>query len=93
MEQNLQVMEYLTEGLKQLSLNVSSLALDKMVNYFELLLQANDSLNLISPKQDLKTRVGVHLLDSLTPLLWSDWPQTLSAMDLGSGGGLPAIPL
>lgn len=93
MEQKLQIKEYLADGLDQLGLDASLLPLDKIIAYFELLLQANNSLNLISAKQDLKTKVAVHLLDSLTPLLWSDWPLILSVMDLGSGGGLPAIPL
>lgn len=92
MEQ-LGIKENLLLGLEQLGLELDPAALDKMISYFEKLLKANDSLNLISAKQDLKTRVAVHLLDSLTPRLWLDWPAVLSAMDIGSGGGLPAIPL
>lgn len=93
MEPQSQIRAYLEEGLEQLGLSGSSLDLDKLIAYFEMLLRANDSLNLISSRQDLRTRVAVHLLDSLTPLLWTDWPRSLSALDLGSGGGLPAIPL
>lgn len=89
----MQIEEYLQEGLDQLGLSSFSLPIARLTAYFELLLTANDSLNLISAKQDLRTRVAVHLLDSLTPLLWDNWPPNLSAMDLGSGGGLPAIPL
>lgn len=42
---------------------------------------------------DIPAQIGSHLLDSLSPLLWSGWPEALRALDLGSGGGLPAIPL
>lgn len=93
MEPRIQIEQYLNEGLEQLGLGGLSLPLDRIIDYFEMLLSANESLNLISPRQELKTRVAVHLLDSLSPLLWSGWPRALSALDLGSGGGLPAIPL
>ena len=93
MEPQLQIEDYLHEGLERLGLSGLDLPIAELSLYFKMLLRANDSLNLISSKQDLKTRVAVHLLDSLTPLIWDNWPQVLSAMDLGSGGGLPAIPL
>lgn len=92
-EPYLQARDYLRAGLDGLGLDYTALDLDRIMAYFERLLTANAALNLISPKQDLRTRVAVHLVDSLSPLLWTDWPARLNGLDLGSGGGLPAIPL
>ena len=66
---------------------------DRLLAYFELLLAHNEKVNLISARQSRPVQVVVHLVDSLTPLLWPDWPATGRALDLGSGGGLPALPL
>lgn len=84
----------LAEGLGALGIKIGDEAADKLVAYFLLLRQKNEVINLISPKQDLRTQVLVHLVDSLTPLLWPQLPSgPLKALDFGSGGGLPAIPL
>jgi 16S rRNA (guanine527-N7)-methyltransferase len=83
----------LTEGLSQLGLEIESTATERVATYFTLLLERNRSVNLISPKQDLQTQIVVHLVDSLSLKLFDFWPDKLSALDFGSGGGLPAIPL
>lgn len=80
-------------GLNILGLNLTEKVTADILVYFNLLLKANKRFNLISEQQDLMTKVAVHLLDSLTPLLYLEWPQTQSILDIGSGGGLPAIPL
>ena len=66
---------------------------DRLLAYFELLLDRNEKINLISSRQTRPVQVVVHLVDSLTPLLWPDWPNQARALDLGSGGGLPGLPL
>lgn len=83
----------LKDGLNELSLSVSEEKIENLLLYFKILLDKNTQVNLISKKGDLKSRIASHLLDSLTPLLWSGWPDSLSALDIGAGGGLPAIPL
>lgn len=85
------VKDILAAGLSELGLRLPSEFLNKVETYFKLLVAKNSQLNLISPKQDLKTKVAVHLIDSLTPLLWDNWPHECQALDIGSGGGLPAI--
>ncbi len=80
-------------GLAQLNLNVPLETQDRVLDYFVLLLEKNQTLNLISARQDSVTRVFVHLVDSLTPLLWTDWPKKARVLDIGSGGGLPGFPL
>ena len=82
------------DGLEKLSLSLTEENIENLLLYFKLLLAKNIQVNLISKQGDVKSRIASHLLDSLTPLLWSGWPNTsLAALDIGSGGGLPAIPL
>jgi len=85
--------DVLLEGLDKLNLPVAEDKIISLLDYFDLLLYKNESLNLISSKQSLKDQVVIHLIDSLTPLLWDNWPDDCKALDIGSGGGLPAIPL
>ena len=83
----------LIEGLSLLGIELDGKIIDRMIDYFTLLLKANESVNLISPRQDLRTQTVVHLVDSLSLLLIDNLPHGISALDFGSGGGLPAIPL
>ena len=80
-------------ALAALGLQLEDEIKDRLLAYFELLLAGNKRVNLISSRQPLSVQVVVHLVDSLTPLLWPDWPGQAQALDLGSGGGLPALPL
>lgn len=80
-------------GLTEMGLDLSEHNIDLILQYFEFLLKMNEHINLISRKMDLTAQISNHLLDSLTPLLWTGWTDELVALDLGSGGGLPAIPL
>jgi len=60
--------------------------------YLEQLWTGNKELNLFSRKMEWDDLVHLHLIDSLLAL--PHWPQdTRHVVDLGSGGGFPAIPL
>ena len=84
----------LSESLEALGITIHREAQSKLIAYLAILLEKNERVNLISSKQDLRTKTIIHLVDSLTPLMWSDWPTgRIKALDFGSGGGLPAIPL
>jgi len=66
--------------------------LQRFDHYLELLLEQNAMVNLISrttPPHEYWTK---HFLDSLMPLKCLDL-STQRALDFGSGGGLPGIPL
>lgn len=67
-------------------------ALDALERYVALLLEANARLNLtrvVEPDDVAR----LHLLDSLAALPLLDAAAPSRAIDLGSGGGVPAIPL
>ena len=83
----------LDSALTALGLQLAPEVKDRLLAYFELLLARNEKINLISSRQLRPVQVVVHLVDSLPPLLWPDWPTQGRALDLGSGGGLPALPL
>lgn len=67
-------------------------ALDALERYVALLLSANERLNLtrlVEPDDVAR----LHLLDALAALPLLDAASASHAADLGSGGGVPAIPL
>jgi 16S rRNA (guanine(527)-N(7))-methyltransferase RsmG len=68
----------------------------KLAGYVELLLEANERINLVSRRSaSVEEIVTRHLADSLRglPHLPPGRPGRLVLVDVGSGGGFPAIPL
>lgn len=65
---------------------------DMLCRYVELLLEWNKKINLVS-RRDTETIWSSHILHSLSPLFLLDIPIGVAALDLGTGGGLPGIPL
>lgn len=71
-------------------------AADRLAAYLDLLLRANEEMNLVSGREAVpETLVSRHLLDALeaVPLLPAAADRGLRLLDVGSGGGFPAIPL
>ena len=60
--------------------------------YVERLLEWNKKINLIS-RRDVENVWFSHILHSIAPLFYVDIPQGWRILDIGSGGGLPGIPL
>ncbi len=78
-------------------LRMNGLSLDgeisaRMVAYVDLLLQWNRRVNLVS-RRDSANIWESHILHSLSPLLMLDIAPGSRWLDLGSGGGLPGIPM
>ena len=61
-------------------------------HYVELLLDWNSKINLIS-RRDEENVWYAHILHSISPLFLVEIPANSKIIDLGSGGGLPGIPL
>lgn len=81
--------EQLAAGLAQLGIDLTAEARDKLTAYLDLLLKWNRTYNLTALR-DPEQGLTHHLLDSLAILPWVG-PEPL--LDVGSGGGLPGIPL
>ncbi|MDA1073245.1 MAG: 16S rRNA (guanine(527)-N(7))-methyltransferase RsmG [Proteobacteria bacterium] len=82
-----------TQRLGQLitsaGVSLDSVGLAKLIEYRDLLLRWNQVTNLVSRK-DIDRLEARHLVDSLTLVPWLNGERIA---DLGSGGGLPGIPL
>ncbi|MBS0286481.1 MAG: 16S rRNA (guanine(527)-N(7))-methyltransferase RsmG [Proteobacteria bacterium] len=77
------------QGIKAMSLTASALQISQCVDYLELLFKWNQRLNLTAIRNP-QEMVSRHLLDSLSvmPYLHGD-----RIIDVGTGAGLPGIPL
>jgi 16S rRNA (guanine527-N7)-methyltransferase len=81
----------LTRGLGELALALPATSVDKLLAYLDLLAKWNKTYNLTAVRDPLQA-VSHHLLDSLAVLReLARFPGSLA--DIGSGGGLPGIPL
>ena len=81
----------LQRGLGELALALPPAATEQLLAYLELLAKWNKTYNLTAIRDPLQA-VSLHLLDSLAVLReLSDRRGALA--DIGSGGGLPGIPL
>lgn len=91
---NQAVSERIRGGAQQLGLGLSADAEEKLGSYLRLLSKWNRVYNLTAVR-DESAMVSQHLLDSLAVLPYLDTPATAirSLADVGSGGGLPGIPL
>jgi 16S rRNA (guanine527-N7)-methyltransferase len=82
--------KYLFDGLMQLKISLSDVAIRNEIAFLDELLRWNQSVNLTSIT-NRKQAIEKHLLDSL--LLLPHLDGVKSILDMGSGGGLPCIPL
>lgn len=82
----------LDRGLNELGLSVAPGMRDKLLAYVELLAKWNRVYNLTAIRDPLEM-VTHHVLDSLSVAPHLPVPARPSLADVGSGGGLPGIPL
>lgn len=80
------------EELKKININVSQEQLDKLNEYYDLLIDWNDKINLtrITKKEDVFLK---HFYDSLTLAKYTDLTKDICLCDVGTGAGFPGIVL
>jgi 16S rRNA (guanine(527)-N(7))-methyltransferase RsmG len=71
---------------------LSDLQLDQIETYVNLLLDWNKKINLVSRK-DEENIWTFHILHSISLLFHIELPQGCRIVDIGTGGGLPGIPI
>ncbi|HHW78176.1 MAG TPA: 16S rRNA (guanine(527)-N(7))-methyltransferase RsmG [Xanthomonadaceae bacterium] len=79
----------IVEGSERLGIPLSAQAVAQLMVYLALLERWNRAYNLTAVR-DPEAMVVRHVLDSLSILPWVEGPRVL---DVGSGAGLPGIPL
>jgi 16S rRNA (guanine527-N7)-methyltransferase len=82
----------LERGLTEMALALPAGAVGQLLTYVELLAKWNRTYNLTAIRDPLQM-VSRHLLDSLAVLPHLPMPATAALADIGSGAGLPGIPL
>ena len=80
----------LRAGVEKLSLSLPEGAMDKLLAYLALLVKWNGAYNLTAIR-DPEQMVIKHLLDSLSIVPYAEAGDNW--LDVGSGGGMPGIPL
>ncbi len=82
----------LAAGIAALGLHVDALAQAKLLAYVALLAKWNRTHNLTAIREPVRM-VAHHLLDALATLPHLPQQPALRLIDVGSGGGLPGVPL
>jgi 16S rRNA (guanine527-N7)-methyltransferase len=79
----------LESGIDRLGLDAPPGAVNKLMTYMELLKEWSGTYNLVAPRER-DFLLARHLLDSLSIACWL---QPGSLLDVGTGAGLPGLPL
>ena len=72
--------------------HLDAVSRERLSGYVDLLLAWNKKINLVSRKDEEHIWES-HIVHSLSPLFVLEIPSGIRLLDLGSGGGLPGIPL
>jgi len=84
------LLKALNAGAQKISVALSAAASARLLDYIQLIEKWNKVHNLTAVRE-LQEMVTLHLLDSLT--IVAHVPQSARVIDVGSGAGLPGIPL
>jgi 16S rRNA (guanine527-N7)-methyltransferase len=89
----MEIPDFVERDLEALELALPESVLEGLQRYAERVLEANQRVNLTGAR-DLETLWRRHIIDSLTALPGlADLPADAPVVDVGSGGGLPGVPI
>lgn len=84
-------MDDLIKGLDELNISLNSKQIEQFMNYYELLIEKNKVMNLTAITE-LSEVITKHFIDSLS-IVKLYRPKNDKILDLGTGAGLPGIPI
>ena len=84
--------QFLIDYAKKLHINLNDIKCKQMIQYYKLLIEWNEKINLTSIT-DYKDVVVKHFIDSLSIVNSMDMNGEYSLIDIGTGAGFPGIPL
>jgi 16S rRNA (guanine527-N7)-methyltransferase len=87
-----QVFLHVKEALQSLEIFLDEDCIKKIINFWDLVMERNLAVNLVSRKTDYLNGIITHVVDSLT-VLKIDLPEVTEYLDLGTGGGFPGFVL
>lgn len=83
---------YEQKELERLGLSPEPEQHEKLITFMALILKWNQAAGLVSPGDENNLFIR-HFCDSLQPLLLLGFKKNAKALDIGSGGGFPSIPI
>lgn len=84
--------QFLIDYAKKLHINLNDIKCKQLIQYYKLLIEWNEKINLTSIT-DYKDVVVKHFIDSLSIVNSMDMNGEYSLVDIGTGAGFPGIPL
>ena len=84
--------QFLIDYAKKLHINLNEIKCKQLIQYYNLLIEWNEKINLTSIT-DYKEVVVKHFIDSLSIVNSIDLNSELTLVDVGTGAGFPGIPL
>ncbi|MGI6685420.1 MAG: 16S rRNA (guanine(527)-N(7))-methyltransferase RsmG [Bacillota bacterium] len=85
-------LDYLSQGLREIELNISQEQLTQCLKYHDLLLEWNQKINLTSIEDDQEIAIK-HFIDSLICLKHITMSNEDKIIDVGTGAGFPGLPI
>ena len=84
--------ELLLAGAEELGINLSSQQIEQLLEYKNIVIEVNQSMNLTSITDDREFIIK-HYLDSFTIDKAIDFTKVYKVLDMGTGAGFPGVPL
>lgn len=83
---------WITNGMNEISVDLSDRQMDQFFQYYEMLMEWNKIMNLTAIT-DMRQVVYKHFVDSVSLVKAIDVSRETSLIDVGTGAGFPGIPL
>ncbi len=85
-------LSFLNSELNKIGIDLPESILQKLIEYIDILLRVNKVINLTAIT-DIHEALIKHIYDSLVVLNFPEYTKAESILDIGSGAGIPGIPL